>query len=297
NMSWKFFLIIVITSFFLFLSLFAAVNIESTAFENEKEKILIRKIGHEVLLHSGDKISRVLPIRQLSPNEYQIHFESQFTFQPDSIVNIIHPIVTANELASDYIVNVIACNTDEVIFGYAILGTEQDNIVPCSGREQPKSCYYINLKFAPKTNHSIYKRYIYVGIALLVLLSFIGLKSFLKSDKPKTHITISPTSTLDALKIGNYLFHAEDQCLIINTERIALTSKEAKLLYIFATQPNKVIERAYLQKEVWENEGVIVGRSLDMFISKLRKKLKKDTSIKIMNLHGKGYKLEIVKKN
>jgi DNA-binding response OmpR family regulator len=57
--------------------------------------------------------------------------------------------------------------------------------------------------------------------------------------------------------------------------------------------PNEVIERSRLQKEIWEDEGVIVGRSLDMFISKLRKKLEPDPNISIVVIRGKGYKLEI----
>jgi DNA-binding response OmpR family regulator len=74
---------------------------------------------------------------------------------------------------------------------------------------------------------------------------------------------------------------------------IELTAKENKLLLIFARSPNTVIERGRLQKEIWEDEGVIVGRSLDMFISKLRKKLEGDLSIQLINIHGKGYKLEV----
>ena len=57
--------------------------------------------------------------------------------------------------------------------------------------------------------------------------------------------------------------------------------------------PNEAVERSRLQKEIWEDEGVIVGRSLDMFISKLRKKLEFDPNIKIVVIRGKGYKLEI----
>jgi DNA-binding response OmpR family regulator len=72
-----------------------------------------------------------------------------------------------------------------------------------------------------------------------------------------------------------------------------LTAKENKLLLIFARSPNAVIERTRLQKEIWEDEGVIVGRSLDMFISKLRKKLETDPSIQLINIHGKGYRLEV----
>jgi len=70
-------------------------------------------------------------------------------------------------------------------------------------------------------------------------------------------------------------------------------TKENKILLILAQSPNTVIERARLQKEIWEDEGVIVGRSLDMFISKLRKKLEIDPSIQLVNIHGKGYRLEV----
>jgi DNA-binding response OmpR family regulator len=56
--------------------------------------------------------------------------------------------------------------------------------------------------------------------------------------------------------------------------------------------PNEIIERSRIQKEIWEDEGVIVGRSLDMFISKLRKKLEFDSNIKIVVVRGKGFKLE-----
>ena len=71
------------------------------------------------------------------------------------------------------------------------------------------------------------------------------------------------------------------------------SSKEAKLLSIFSVNLNEVIDRNRLQKEVWEDEGVIVGRSLDVFISKLRKKFEKDPAVKLVNIHGKGYKLEV----
>jgi DNA-binding response OmpR family regulator len=80
---------------------------------------------------------------------------------------------------------------------------------------------------------------------------------------------------------------------MINEQTIDLTKTEARVLRIFALTPNEAIERSRLQKEIWEDEGVIVGRSLDMFISKLRKKLEPDPTLKIAVIRGKGYKLEI----
>ncbi len=95
------------------------------------------------------------------------------------------------------------------------------------------------------------------------------------------------------VSLGSALFDARNRKLIINEKTTDLTGTESRLLLIFALSPNETIERSRLQKEIWEDEGVIVGRSLDMFISKLRKKLEFDPSIKIVVIRGKGYKLEI----
>ena len=85
----------------------------------------------------------------------------------------------------------------------------------------------------------------------------------------------------------------ESQQLVAGSSIIPLTAKEAKLLYVFANAQLELIDRDQLMKEVWEDEGVIVGRSLDMFVSKLRKKLQADPRVSILNVHGKGYKLVI----
>ena len=95
------------------------------------------------------------------------------------------------------------------------------------------------------------------------------------------------------IAIGNLLFLPESQQLVAGSAIIQLTAKEAKLLYVFANTQQELIDRDQLMKEVWEDEGVIVGRSLDMFVSKLRKKLHADPRVSILNVHGKGYKLVI----
>jgi DNA-binding response OmpR family regulator len=100
-----------------------------------------------------------------------------------------------------------------------------------------------------------------------------------------------PTPT--GIVIGNLLFFRESQQLVAGSSIILLTAKESKLLHVFANAQQEVIDRDQLMKEVWEDEGVIVGRSLDMFVSKLRKKLQADPRVSILNVHGKGYKLVI----
>jgi DNA-binding response OmpR family regulator len=104
----------------------------------------------------------------------------------------------------------------------------------------------------------------------------------------------SPVKIADGIVIGRHIFSIENQLLRFNDETIELSAKEAKLLSLFAERQNQLITREELLKKVWEDEGVITGRSLDMFISKLRKKLKNDPSVQLINVHGKGYKLEIL---
>jgi len=54
-------------------------------FDTARQEILLRKIGHEVLLYSGDSTSRVMPVQKIAENEYQLRFENEFSFQPDSL--------------------------------------------------------------------------------------------------------------------------------------------------------------------------------------------------------------------
>jgi DNA-binding response OmpR family regulator len=77
-------------------------------------------------------------------------------------------------------------------------------------------------------------------------------------------------------------------------EIISLTDKECRILTLLNRNIGQLTLREELIQEVWTDEGVITGRSLDMFISKLRKKLSGDPDLRITNIHGKGYRLEIV---
>jgi hypothetical protein len=86
-------------------------NVENRRFKEAKDEIKIRKIGHEILLYAGDSTSRVLPVKRTSGSDYQIQFESSFSFQTDSLVAIIQRLIVAYELLTDYIVKVVECTS------------------------------------------------------------------------------------------------------------------------------------------------------------------------------------------
>ncbi|MEM6700644.1 MAG: winged helix-turn-helix domain-containing protein [Bacteroidota bacterium] len=275
-----------------FLGLQGTSAVEGSSFEEAKEEVIMRQIGHQILLHSGDSLSRVLPIKKLAQRKYQVHFESPFSFAPDSLVATIDRIIKNHELSDDYVVQVLNCGEQSVIYGYAIMNSTQDDIIPCSSRPQPKSCYYLNIQFSDTMPLPQKQSYFPWTLSFLgISLAGSAIWFYLKNQKQEKNTPSSPTHQY---AIGKAIFNFEEQHLLIENEQIALTPTEAKLLQLFAIAPNQVIEKSVIQKEIWQHDGEIISRSLDVFISKLRKKLKGLENVQLVNVHGKGYRLEVV---
>ncbi len=118
-------------------------------FDIARREILLRGIGHELLLQSGDSTSRVLPVKKIAKDEYQVRFEKELTFKPDSLVNTTRRLLDNDPLARDYVVNVLTSGNSGVAYGYAISKNKKNDIIACMGRKQPAGCYMINIKFKP----------------------------------------------------------------------------------------------------------------------------------------------------
>jgi len=93
-------------------------------------------------------------------------------------------------------------------------------------------------------------------------------------------------------KIGRYLFDYPNLTLTLNEDEIHLTRKEADLLRLLCLNENKILKRDEALKEIWGRDNYFIGRSMDVFIAKLRRYLKDDNDITIRNIHGTGFKLE-----
>jgi len=247
-------------------------------------KIALRDAGDKLLLSSGDTTSIVKPIIALDNNTYQLTFEKPLVIQPDTLVSIFKTSFKKAHISEHYITEVLECNKNEVAYSYAIRLDAQESLVPCSGRELVSGCYTIQVHFLAPT-FKIHKAvYVLVPIVLLILILVIY-----KIQPKNTKNKISEPYTA----VGDFMFYPEQNKLIKEAVEIKLSKKECELLDIFVAQPNTVIKREELTKRVWEDNGVIVGRSLDTYISKLRKKLQADANIKLTNVHGVGYKLEV----
>ncbi|MBC3846376.1 winged helix-turn-helix transcriptional regulator [Winogradskyella echinorum] len=255
---------------------------------SKRTKIALRDAGHKLLLSNQDSTSLILPIIELETNKFQIAFSKTLSFEPSTLVSIVKESIEISNLPEYYLVEVLQCNDREVAYSYQMSAEKESTIIPCGSRYLPEACYLIDVKFINKVEVASINDVVFKTIILLVLASLIFFLKIKTKNSKKAPPEIVPSE-----KIGSFYFYPDQNKLVKEAEEIALSKKECELLALFVANPNQIIKRDELTKRVWEDNGVFVGRSLDTYISKLRKKLKADTSIKLTNVHGVGYKLEV----
>ena len=91
--------------------------------------------------------------------------------------------------------------------------------------------------------------------------------------------------------IGKFVFDTQKQLLTIGDQQTKLTTKENELLALLCSHANEILQRDFALKTIWIDDNYFNARSMDVYITKLRKHLKDDDQIEIINIHGKGYKL------
>jgi hypothetical protein len=290
---------IVLVAIFLIASSFTKrTNLDLRAKETN---IIIRDIGHRLLLQAGNQTSRVLPVTEKA-GTFLLQFEHDFHFNHDSLMVLSQRLLPKEQFPSGYTVTVHTCiltsHQQEILFGFQI-NSSTPSILPCSGRREPRGCYIIEFAF---TNfYGTLINYSHLGIAgsmlaLSTLVLIIGRIGKHVVDLPLRNHKHSGTEKevdTELATLGKFLFDAKNQRLLQENKVISLTDKEYKIFELLNANFGKLTSRETLL-QVWVNEGVITGRSLDMFISKLRKKLSADPAIRITNIHGKGYTLKII---
>ena len=323
--------------------------------------LIIRQIGHRLLLQAGDSTSRVLPVTRIKEGTFLLKFENEFVFNHDSLMVLSRGLLPKTLFPSGYTVTVHDCKKGGIVYGFQLNNTSPD-ILACSGRSEPAGCYTIefafpdfyeneepkkadigqmnesvkvdpkevNLKleesktttfdyninqltesakvdpqkinpkleeFKKKTSDYPLRNVVFGGILVLLCVTLL-IGRFGKILKPvpvqnQSH-SIIRESVPESATLGKFLFDVKGQRLLLESEVISLTDKECQVLELLHKNFGELIPRDTLMQEVWINEGVITGRSLDMFISKLRKKLSADPDLRITNIHARGYRLEIV---
>ena len=305
-------LALVASMLFIFLTI---TSFGVTADRETKQKqvnLLIRRLGDRLLQQSGDKTSRVLPVTEKKEGTFLLRFEKNFTFNHDSLIIFSRQLLPPSQFPGGYTLTVHDCANDAIVYGFAFNNLTED-ILACSGRSQPEGCYTLEFAFAdlntdahagtqptgtfrsaPFTSPLMLGTY---GLVLVLATTFLT-KRFTKSSKQAPAANrieaIEEESVSTLPKLGMFLFDVKKQRLLLENEITTLTDKECRVLELLHENFGALIPRETLMQKIWIDEGVLTGRSLDMFISKLRKKLSCDPALRITNVHGKGYKLEVV---
>lgn len=267
---------------------------ESYLSRQQQSMAAMRMVGHRLLLSAGDSTSRVLPIEQES-NGYTVRFENPIAVDPDRLVSIVDSVLHLSGITSEYLVEVQQCSTRQVLYSYAVKHTIGPAAVACKERPLPADCHIIFIGMvgqvteiaAPPEETPSAAGLLPIALTVIVI-GTIGL-TFSFRKRTSQHREHSPDRGL--LSIGSYQFDTRNMTLTRGADRTELTGKEVDLLALLLASVNTTVERDVILRDVWGDEGVYVGRTLDVFVSRLRKKLEADPDVRIVNIRGVGYRL------
>ncbi|PWK27282.1 transcriptional regulator [Arcicella aurantiaca] len=255
---------------------------------SEKVNLALRRTAHHLLKASGDSTSQIEPVKMLDERSFKIRLERNFTY--DLLPKLLEESFKIHQIDNVYDVSVLDCNDGELTLGYNSFDFKKDKNVPCIGRQQDKTCYDLQITFAKKPIQNSPKPMWLIPLWGLFITGFIFWNRKATQVKTESEI-INQKEVSESISFGNSNFDFTNQTLFSGNVQHNLTYREAKLLRLFVNNQNQLLERDFILKSVWEDEGITVGRSLDVFVSRLRKMLSSDSTVQIVTLHGVGYKL------
>src|SRR6478609_442512 len=108
--------------------------------------VIMRQLGHQLLLQAGDSTSRVLPVAEITKGTFVLTFENDFVFNHDSLMMLTQNLFPKTQFPSGYTVTVHECLSAGIVYGFQINNTSPD-LLACKGRSQPAGCYRIEVGF------------------------------------------------------------------------------------------------------------------------------------------------------
>lgn len=276
---------------------------------SEQVNLALRQAAHRLLVLAGDRKSRIPPVEHSEENTWLIRLEHNFDY--DSLPLVLRESFAWHGVSGDYEVAVLDCSSDALMLGYTASLLTAGKEIPCGGREQTAGCYNLKVTFPGRASTGDREKgrrnfYAAICLALLIYPVYRGIGFWKKKGLEKATFRVDNSGGsaetaairetkdgMQPLQFGRSALHVDNQKLVTNGIEKDLTYRETKLLQLFCRHPNQLLERDFILKAVWEDEGIIVGRSVDVFVSRLRKLLKDDESVQIINVHGVGYRMEV----
>lgn len=283
---------------------------------SERINLALRRTTHLLLKLSGDSTSKIAPVKQSDANTYFVRIEYSFNY--DSLPTFLQSSFDFYDIKEKYDVVVRSCSYAELVLGYSSVDFQQNKNVPCGGRTRPEGCLNFSVTFRDPSVFLVndkkmaFSPYFWLCLGGLFTLAMGAMAYFfypMSKQKQAVSQDISPSILQDSapstpthsvqqtvethlIYVGQTLFDTRKQTLLIGQTAQKLTFQEAQLLQLFCEHKNDLLERDFILKTVWGDDGVLITRSVDVFVSRLRKLLKADESLKIVNVHNRGYRFE-----
>ncbi|MCU0346840.1 MAG: helix-turn-helix domain-containing protein [Saprospiraceae bacterium] len=268
---------------------------------SQQVNLAMRQAADRLFDLAGDSTRTIPPVEMPSAGEFLLRLESDLSY--DSLPAYLGEALAQNGIQAEYHVAVLDCLDGLLMLGYTKETIASGN-VPCKGRVMEAGCYNLTVSFpgrATRTGSNAWAWWAVANLVAFAALSFFVVKK-IRARKLAEPVPTATEPAVEApaveapsglLRFGNTAFDPANLYVQMGDARQPLTFREAKLLQFFAERPNRVLEREAIMAAVWEDEGIIVGRSLDVFVSRLRKILQNDPTVKLANVHGVGYRLEV----
>jgi hypothetical protein len=245
---------------------------------SERVNLALRQTAHHLLAAAGDRTSEIAPVEHPESGLWLVRLEHNFDY--DSLPPILKKALRDHRIERDYSVSVLDCAAGELMLGYASDWRSDVGEVPCGGRSQTAGCYNLQIRFTNQESSADWAFWLLGLLALSCsIVAVLAIRrqsnSLKKNDLNQKGLAIETASNGgDALQFGHSILRMGNQKLVCKGVETDLTYREAKLLRLFGQHPNQLLGREQILKSVWEDEGIIVGRSVDVFVSRLRKLLK-----------------------
>ena len=283
---------------------------------SERINLALRRTTHLLLKLSGDSTSKIAPVKQTDDNTYLVRLEYPFNY--DSLPTFLQSSFDFYDITEKYDVAVRSCSYAELVLGYSSVDFQQNKNVPCVGRTRPEGClnFSVTLRdpsvFLLNDKKMAFFPYFWLFLGGLFTLTMGAMVYFFypvpkqkqavsqdvfpnipQDSAPSTRTNpLEKTAEAHLIYVGQTVFDTRKQTLLIGQTVQKLTFQEAQLLQLFCEHKNDLLERDFILKTVWGDDGVLITRSVDVFVSRLRKLLKADESLKIVNVHNRGYRFE-----
>lgn len=242
------------------------------------------------LFAAADTMSERATVEKRSSNLYYVTTNSSASSK--EIDTLVQKELSARNLKLDYEIGIYNAEDDSLVYGNYVKSTT----LGTSANMMCEETDSVNKNFAvlfPSRKSYLFSQMDVWFFAAILLIFFSWLYFYLSNYYQKSVIGVSARGS--QIKLSNSCLDFHNQSLVVDNETFRLTHKENQILKLLFENPNEVIDRETFLDTIWKKDGFFVARSMDVFISKVRKYLRSDQKIRIENLRSIGYRLHVRK--